>query len=145
MPQGPDKFLDPYSSLHELAADPARQAVSTIRAYIYQVWWSVDAWLQLYSADDVIFLEGAEDLDKVNADGATAGQIKNEAAGISLNNQRAHEALENFWTLREREPDRRVDFHYIATASAATEVAGYGRLGHRFVWHRYCVDPELPE
>lgn len=117
-------ITDPYSSLRELSADPARQAVSTIRGYIYQVWWSVDAWLQLQSVDEVIYLEGAEDLDKVGADEATAGQIKHEAASISLNNKRAHEALENFWALSEREPNRHVDFHYMTTASAATERDG---------------------
>ena len=123
-----------HGILLELAGDPARQAVSTIRAYIYQVWQSVDAWLQL-SDDDVIFLEGAEDFDKVGADGATTTQIKNEAASISLNNQRAHEALENFWALSEREPNRRVDFHYIATADAATERDGdFGAICGIEVW-----------
>lgn len=109
----------------ELPADPSRQAVATIAGYIYQFWWSVDAWLKLQSADDVIYLEGAEDLDEVRADGATTEQIKHEAAGISLNNQRAHKALENFWTVSEKETSRRVDFHYISTASAVPEKDGY--------------------
>ena len=105
----------------ELAADPARQAVATILGYIFQIWWSVDAWLQLSSADEVIYLEGAEDLDRVGVDHATTQQIKHEAASISLNNQRAHKALENFWIVSEKENTRRVDFHYITTASAAME------------------------
>lgn len=105
----------------ELAADPARQAVATILGYIYQIWWSIDAWLQLHSPDDVIFLEGAEDLDKIVAGVATAEQVKHEAAPLSLNNKRAHKALENFWELSAREAVRRVNFHYVTTASAATE------------------------
>lgn len=109
------------SSTLELAADPARQAVATIRGFVYQIWWSIDAWLQLRSPDDVIFLEGAEDLDKIVAGAPTAEQVKNEAASLSLNNKRAHSALENFWALSERETVRRVDFHYVTTASAATE------------------------
>ena len=112
---------DQFQIPHELAGDPARQAVSTLLGYIYQIWWSIDAWLQLRTPDEVIFLEGAEDVDRVAADTATAKQIKREAAPISLNNQRAHEALDNFWALREREPSRQVDFHYITTASVATE------------------------
>lgn len=112
---------DAFSTPLELAADPARQAVATILGYVYQVWWSIDAWLQLCSPDDVIFLEGAEDLDKIRTGAATAEQIKHEAAPLSLNNKRAHQAIENFWALSERESVRRVDFHYVTIASAATE------------------------
>lgn len=115
------RLSDAFSIPRELAADPARQAVATILGYVYQVWWSIDAWLQLRSPDDVIFLEGAEDLDKIAAGAATAEQVKHEAAPLSLNNKRAHQALENFWALSERETVRRVDFHYVTTASAATE------------------------
>lgn len=115
------RLASAYVVPRELAADPARQAVSTIRGYVYQIWWSIDAWLRLRSPDDVIFLEGAEDLDKMLAGAATAEQVKHEAAPLSLNNKRAHQPLENFWALSERETVRRVDFHYITTASAATE------------------------
>lgn len=112
---------DPYSSPRELTGDPARQAVASIRGIVYQIWWSIDAWLRLSSSDEVIFLEGAEDLDRIASSGAIAGQVKHEAENLSLNNQRSHEALENFWTLSLRESTRRVDFHYITTASAALE------------------------
>lgn len=112
---------DPFSSHAELAGDPARQAVASIRGIVYQIWWSIDAWLQLSSPDEVIFLEGAEDLDRIASNGAIAGQVKHEAENLSLNNQRSHEALENFWALTLRESTRRVDFHYITTASAALE------------------------
>lgn len=111
----------PFASSTELAGAPARQAVASIRGIVYQIWWSIDAWLRLNSSDEVIFLEGAEDLDRIAPNGAIAGQVKHEAENLSLNNQRSHEALENFWTLSLREPNRRVDFHYITTASAALE------------------------
>ncbi len=120
----PDQRIPSPSLLAELSADPSRQAVATIRGYIYQFWWSVDAWLQLQNADDMIYLEGAEDLDRVTADGATTEQIKHEAASISLNNRRAHKALENFWTVSEKEVSRRIAFHYISTAPAASEQDG---------------------
>lgn len=112
---------DALFNSRELAADPTRQAVATILGYLYQIWWSIDAWLQLRSPDDVIFLEGAEDLDKILAGSATVEQVKHEAAPVSLNNKRAHQVLENFWALSERETVRRVDFHYVTTGSASTE------------------------
>ena len=37
---------DPFSSPGELAGDPARQAVASIRGIVYQIWWSIDAWLR---------------------------------------------------------------------------------------------------
>ncbi len=112
---------DPFSRPRELAGDPARQAVASIRGIVYQIWWSIDAWLRLRSPDEVIFLEGAEDLDRITSSGAIAGQVKHEVESLSLNNKRSHEALENFWALSLRESTRRVDFHYITTASAARE------------------------
>ncbi len=112
---------DLFSSPSELAGDPARQAVASIRGIVYQIWWSIDAWLRLGSSDEAIFLEGAEDLDWIASNGAIAEQVKHEKESLSLNNQRSHEALENFWMLSQRESNRRVDFHYITTASAALE------------------------
>ena len=90
---------------------------------------------ELCSPDDVIFLEGAEDLDKIVAGAATAEQIKHEAAPLSLNNKRAHHALENFWALSQRETVRRVDFHYVTTASAASEQdAPFGEIRGLEAW-----------
>jgi hypothetical protein len=121
MPSNLNDLPDYLPSPSELAGDPARQAVSSIRGILYQIWWSIDAWLRLTSPDEIIFLEGAEDLDQISLKGAIAGQIKHEADSLSLNNQRSHVALENFWALSLREMTRRVDFHYITTASAALE------------------------
>ena len=74
----------PFSSPSELAGDPARQAVASIRGILYQIWWSIDAWLRLRSLDEFISLEGAEDLDRIVSSGAIAGQVKQEAEGLSL-------------------------------------------------------------
>lgn len=123
MSTDPDGTQDqPAPEALPLAADSARQAVGAIGGFIYQFWWSIDAWLQLKSEDEVIFLEGAEDLDRVSPDAATTLQVKHEAASISLNTKRAQKALENFWQLVGREmPGRQVSYHYLSTAGAALE------------------------
>ena len=105
----------------ELPADASRQAVASIRGVIYQLWWSIDAWLRLTTPNEVIYLEGAEDLDRASLLEAVAQQVKSEVDGISLNNQRALKALENFWTLRCREVARTVEFHYTSTAPSVVE------------------------
>jgi len=50
---------DPFSSPRELAGDPARQAVASIRSFVYQIWWSIDAWLRLSSPEEVTRVAGA--------------------------------------------------------------------------------------
>ena len=133
-----------FSSPRELAGDPARQAVASIRGIVYQIWWSIDAWLRLSSPDEVIYLEGAEDLDRVASNRATAGQVKHEAESLSLNNQRSHEALKNFWKLSLRESTRLVDFHYITTASAALEKdAQFGGVVGLEAWRVAQTNPEM--
>lgn len=144
MASGFDNLPNPFVGPQELAGDPARQAVASIRGIVYQIWWSIDAWLGLTSPDEVIFLEGAEDLDRIAASGAVAKQIKHEAESLSLNNKRSHEALENFWKLSLREPVRRVDFHYITTASAAEERdASFGGLAGLEAWRIAQTDVEM--
>ena len=136
--------LDPCSSPRELAGDPKRQAVASSRGTLYQIWCSIDAWLRLTSQDEVIFLEGAEDFDRIAPSGAITGQVKNEAEKLSLNNRRAHEALENFWALSRREANRRVDFHYITTASAALERdAQFGGVTGLEAWRIAQTDAEI--
>ncbi|RQO61316.1 hypothetical protein DBR47_07465 [Paucibacter sp. KBW04] len=119
----------------ELPADARRQAVAPIRGVIYQLWWSIDAWLRLSTPDEVIYLEGAEDFDKASALEVVAQQVKSEVDGISLNNLRALRALENFWTLRTREATRTVAFHYISTAHAVVEQdAAFGGIAGMSAW-----------
>jgi hypothetical protein len=119
----------------ELPADASRQAVASIRGVVYQLWWSIDAWLRLKTPDEVIYLEGSEDLDRASAWEAVAQQVKSEVDGISLNNQRALKALENFWTLRCRETVRTVEFHYISTAPSVVERdAVFGGIAGMDAW-----------
>jgi len=95
-----------------LAGDPRRQAVSSIQGTVYQAWWSIDPWLQLQDAQEVIYLEGAEDFDVVRSDKAIAVQVKRHAGSISLGTAKAHEALENFWKLTNAEATRQITLHY---------------------------------
>lgn len=120
----------------ELPADASRQAVASIRGVIYQLWWSIDAWLRLTTPNEVIYLEGSEDFDRASALDAVAQQVKSEVDGISLNNQRALKALENFWTLRCHEVARTVQFHYISTAPSVVERdAAFGGIAGMDAWN----------
>ena len=71
-------------------------------------------------------------------------QIKRNAGSISLGNAKAHEALENFWTLAHRESSRRIDFHYLTTSSIAMEQdASFSGLKGIEAWRAAQTNPEL--
>ena len=119
----------------QLPGDPRRQAVPSTHGTVYQAWWSIDAWLRLSDADEVIYLEGAEDFDVVRSDGAIAVQVKRNTGTISLGTAKAREALENFWTLSCTEVNRRVDFHYLTTSLMTIEKdANFGGAMGIEVW-----------
>ena len=105
----------------QLPGDPRRQAVFSIHGIVYQAWWSIDAWLRLVGANEVIYLEGAEDFDIVRTNDAIAVQVKRNSGTISLGTAKAREALENFWELASHDVHRRIDFHYLTTSTIAME------------------------
>lgn len=105
----------------QLPGDPRRQAVSSFLGDAYQAWWSIDAWLRLSDANEVVYLEGAEDFEAVGFDAATTVQVRGTIGTISLGTAKAQTALENFWTLSSRERYRKIQFHYLTTSSIAKE------------------------
>lgn len=128
----------------ELSGDPRRQAVPSIRGTVYQAWCSIDAWLQLSNADQVIYLEGAEDFDVVSKDGATTIQVRHTGASISLGVAKAREALEQFWSLTNKEPNRQVEYHYLTTSTVGTEQgADFGGLNGLEAWGAARTNAEL--
>lgn len=121
-PKGVDKIHGYIAGLPpQLQGDPRRQAVPSLHGDVYQAWASIDAWLRLETADEVIYLEGAEDFDIVSPRNATTVQVKKHLDSISLGNAKAHEALENYWKLSCQESTRRIDFHYLTTSPIAME------------------------
>lgn len=63
-----------------LRGDRRRQAIPTLKGYAYQIWQSLYPWVTLKEYE-VLFLEGAEDVDILGpAESAETVQIK-ETAG----------------------------------------------------------------
>lgn len=127
-----------------LPGDPRRQAVYSIQGMVYQAWWSIDSWLRLTHADEVIYLEGAEDFDIVKHDTAITVQVKQNTGSVSLGTAKAHEALENFWALCCKAPSRRINFHYLTTSTIAMEQdANFDGLKGIDAWRAAQTSPEL--
>ena len=128
----------------QLPGDPRRQAVPSISGTVYQAWWSIDAWLRLADADEVIYLEGAEDFDVITSGSAIAVQIKHITRSISLGTAKAHKALESFWALSCQDHSRYIDFHYLTTSGIAMEQgACFGGLKGIEAWRAAQTSPEL--
>jgi hypothetical protein len=96
-----------------LLADPARQAVGSLRGYAYQVRQTVCAWLRCKDREE-IYCELAEDVDKVrrDADGQISdvelNQIKAQVGAISLNSAQATETIKNFVRHRSKDPSLKI-------------------------------------
>lgn len=136
--------IDNFGIVRELSGDPRRQAVPSIRGTVYQAWCSIDAWLQLSTADQVIYLEGAEDFDVVGTDSAVTIQVRHTAAPISLGAAKAKEALQHFWSLVTSEPTRQVEYHYLTTSAVSVEADGdFGGLSGLDAWRAARTNSEL--
>lgn len=83
------------------------------------MWRTIDQWISL-AQDETLYLECAEDIDLVAADGATTTQIKDTVANLSLASQDALDAIRHFWELKQRTPGK-VRFKYLTRAAIATE------------------------
>ena len=92
-----------------LHGDPKRQAVDSLRGYVYQIWHSVHAWLEL-ADEEILFLEGVEDFDIVDPGKATAVQVKCTTANITLRSPAVIDAITHYWQLRNAYPDKAIFF-----------------------------------
>lgn len=109
-----------------VSGDIGRRAHAAIRGFLYQFWRTVEAWIEL-NPEELLYVEGAEDVDIVRGADATIVQIKdNRASGtLTLGNAGALSAIKNYWFLRERNPGRPVHFKFVTTASAGEEKSAF--------------------
>ena len=123
-----------------LPADPQRQAVDSWRGYRYQLLHTIHAWLDLPD-DAVIYLEGAEDFDVVQAAGATAVQVKHTAESVSLRSRSILAAIGHYWALRQGARTGRILFRFLTRSAIAVERGGpFGpQVAGLSLWERCAV------
>ena len=103
-----------------LKANPKRQAHAQLRGYLYQIWHSVDAWLDL-ADDEVLYLEGAEDFDRISDDTATATQVKHTQHNITLRSQEVNDAINHYWELRTNNRRLKVKYRFLTRSQIGVE------------------------
>ena len=126
-----------------LQANPKRQAHNQIRGYLFQIWHSVNAWLDL-AGDEILYLEGAEDFDRESGNTVTATQVKDTKHRITLRSREVINAINNYWGLRNENPDWRVKFRLLTRSKIGTERGnpfGEGKPGLQ-VWSRCSGDEQ---
>lgn len=105
-----------------LVGDPARQANDSLRGYIYQVLRSIVVWLEL-AENEELYLEGAEDLDRINNAEALTEQVKDTAGSgsITLRTASVVDAITHFWEHATRNPAVKLRFRYLTTSNVGIE------------------------
>jgi hypothetical protein len=129
-----------------LVNDPTREAVASMRGYWAQVWRSVLAWMDL-SDDERLYLEGAEDIDRVSDLTAETIQIKDVAGNITLRSGDVIEAIGNAWAHQQRNERYTIKFRFLTTAGIGVEQGGHfgpGIAGLR-LWRDSRLSENAPE
>ncbi|NKM89305.1 hypothetical protein GFL54_34880 [Rhizobium laguerreae] len=93
-----------------------------MRGYSYQILRSVEAWLDLPEGQ-ILYLEGAEDLDRIDQAEALVEQVKDTvgSGNLTLRSATAIAAIGNFWQHCERNPDTAIQFRYLTTSGIGRE------------------------
>jgi hypothetical protein len=68
-----------------------------------------------------LYLEGAEDVDRVSALTAETIQIKDTAGNVTLRSSDVVEAIDNAWAHQQRNPRHSIRFRFLTTASIGIE------------------------
>ena len=102
--------------------DAARQAVHSLRGYVYQAVATALAWLDI-GENDRIFLEVAEDYAVVAKQALTAVQVKDtkRTGPVTLNSESVRNSIVAFVDLVQRNPDIQVELRFFTTSEIGTE------------------------
>jgi hypothetical protein len=104
--------------------DAKRQAVDALRGYVFQLYASALAWLELQPDED-LYLEVAEDYATTAQDALRAVQAKDTAGSGSatLNSEGVRDAIEALVELTRLNHDRKVFLRYLSTSAIGVERA----------------------
>ncbi|SMC14059.1 tetratricopeptide repeat protein [Roseovarius aestuarii] len=124
----------------------SRQAVASLRGYLYQIIVSASEWCQL-KEEDLLFLEVAEDYAKVVGAALTATQVKNEGRAVTSNTDSVIGSINNLFELAELNPGLDVSICHLTTAdiglesSHADRVNGVATLEY---WQKVARGADMP-
>lgn len=108
--------------------DVAREAIDALRGYVYQIYQSALAWIEL-EPEEVLFLEVAEDYAVVAADALNAVQVKETGHNVTINTDDIVASIDSFIDLRRNNPQLQVRLRHLTTSIIGKEKSAEHRIG----------------
>ncbi|MDO9104519.1 MAG: hypothetical protein Q7U57_06110 [Methylovulum sp.] len=108
--------------------DKAREAIDALKGYVYQIYQSALAWIEL-GTEEFLFLEVAEDYAVVAADVLNAVQVKETAHSVTINSDDIIASIDSFVDLRLRNPELQVRLRHLTTSRIGKEKSKEHRVG----------------
>ena len=104
--------------------DAARQAVDSLRGYVYQALTAALAWVDI-GEKDKLYLEVAEDYAIIAEQALNAVQVKDTAGSgpVTLNSPGVQKAVEAFVRLVDQNPNLQIDLRFFSTSEIGRERA----------------------
>ncbi|MCW4252958.1 MAG: hypothetical protein N0E55_09670, partial [Candidatus Thiodiazotropha taylori] len=127
--------------------DEAREAIASLRGYVYQIYQSVLAWTEIED-DEFLFLEVAEDFAVVAADALQAVQVKETSGRVTINSDDIITSIDSFVELQEKNPGINVSLRHLTTSMIGKEKSPEYRIGETptlTMWRKLAKVGELSD
>lgn len=108
--------------------DPAREAIDSLRGYVYQIYQSALAWTEI-KGDEFLYLEVAEDYAVAAANALEAVQVKDTAGRVTINSDDIVASIDSFVELQEKNPSIKVSLRHLTTSEIGKEKSPKHRIG----------------
>ena len=108
--------------------DPSREAIGSLRGYVYQIYQSALAWTELED-DEFLYLEVAEDFAIVAKGALEAVQVKETAGRVTINSKDIIATIDSFVELQDKNPGLKVIVRHLTTSAITKEKKREHRIG----------------
>ena len=108
--------------------DVSREAIDALRGYVYQIYQSALAWIEL-EPDELLFLEVAEDYTVVARNALKGVQVKETGHSVTINSDDIIASIDSFVDLRQRNPELQVELRHLTTSMIGKEKSAAHRIG----------------
>ena len=110
--------------------DSAREAIDSLRGYVYQIYQSALAWIEL-KPDEFLFLEVAEDYAVVACNSLIGVQVKETSHSVTINSDDIIASINSFVNLQQKNPELQVELRHLTTSIIGKEKSAAHRIGNR--------------
>ena len=108
--------------------DSSREAIDSLRGYVYQIYQSALAWTEL-EEDELLYLEVAEDFAIIAEGALEAVQVKETARSVTINSENIISTIDSFVDLQAKNPNLKVTLRHLTTSTIGEEQKREHRVG----------------